>query len=340
MDAPTSIRRLDPRDPAGLPPGPLTTAELTAAVPDPRDRARYQRIWLGLYRREDQVDDLRLRSAALARTWPEGVLRGRSASLLWGDDSVPDDALPEIWLPSTRRSREGRVYRYGVMPRAAVTRLDGLRLTTPLRTCRDLALDLGLEDAVVAVERLCAAVPGLTEQLTAAAAHPSGRGAWRFATVVGEVDPCCCSALLSRARLALSAAGFGGFGCGHEVRFGRRTVALPLADPVARYVVVTSSGPARAEERARIEGGRMLLRRSGWAVFLVRGKATNEVAGAVTGPAAPPQNATAHTDGHGVGGGEEVLAVLRSRWPGTEMLAPLPGNPAADPHGIWAGRRA
>ncbi|MBB0996338.1 hypothetical protein G6024_04340, partial [Dietzia maris] len=67
------------------PPGPLTTAELAAAVPDPAGRARYRRIWHGMYRREDQPDDLRLRSVALARAWPEGVLRGRSAALLWGD---------------------------------------------------------------------------------------------------------------------------------------------------------------------------------------------------------------------------------------------------------------
>ncbi|MDV8002115.1 hypothetical protein [Rhodococcus sp. IEGM 1408] len=336
--------------PGDLPPGPLTTAELAAAVPDPRERARYQRIWFGFYRRADQADDLRLRSVALARTWPEGVLRGRSASLLWGDDSVPADALPEIWLPSTRRSCEGRVYRYGAMPPAAVTRIDGLRVTTPLRTCRDLALDLGFEDAVVAVERLCAAVPGLAGQLTGAAAHPSGRGAWRFAAVARGVDPSCGSVLLSRARLALCAAGFGGFGGGHEVRFGRRTVALPLADPVARYAVVPSPGPSRGEERARLEGDRMLLRRSGWTVFLVRGEVKSEVRGEVTGPATSPQNAiahnatahnaTAHTGGHGVGGGKEVLEVLRSRWPRTEMLSPLPGNPAADPHGIWAGRRA
>ncbi|MBB1058520.1 hypothetical protein G6020_14255, partial [Dietzia sp. B19] len=167
-------------NPGGLPPGPLTTAELAAAVPDPRDRDRYVRIWHGVYRRDDQVDDLRLRSEALARTWPEGVLRGRSAALLWGDESVPADALPEIWLPFTRRARGGRVYRYGAMPPAAVTELGGLRVTTPLRTCRDLACDLDLEDAVVAVERLCAAVPGLAGRLGAAVEHPSGRGARRF----------------------------------------------------------------------------------------------------------------------------------------------------------------
>ena len=50
-----------------LPPGPLTTAEIAVAVPDPADRARYRRIWHGMYRREDQRDDLSMRSVALAR---------------------------------------------------------------------------------------------------------------------------------------------------------------------------------------------------------------------------------------------------------------------------------
>src|SRR5699024_2044942 len=66
----------------GLPPGPVTSAELAAAVPDARDRRRYRRIWHGMYRREDQVDDLALRTAALACAWPDGGLRGRSAALL------------------------------------------------------------------------------------------------------------------------------------------------------------------------------------------------------------------------------------------------------------------
>ncbi len=324
MDTPTSIR---PQRVAGLPAGPLTTAELVAAVPDPRERGCYRRIWHGLYRRADQVDDLRLRSVALARTWPQGVLRGRSAALLWGDDSAPADALPEIWLPATRRSREGRIYRYGSMPAAAVTRLGGLRLTTPLRTCRDLAGDLDLEDAVVAVERVCAAVPGLAGQLAGAVAHPSGRGARRFGAVVGEVDPASGSVLTTRARLTLAAGGVGGFAAGHQVRFGRRTVTLPLADPVARYAVVTPEEPPRPGYRAPTDQDRMLLRRSGWTVFLV------------TGRAGPPRNAAAHPGGPGVGGGKEVLAVLSSRWPGSQMLSPTPGDPAADPHGIWAGRR-
>ncbi|MET3860926.1 hypothetical protein ABIE38_001851 [Dietzia sp. 2505] len=316
-----------PPDPAGLPPGPLTTAELVAAVPDPRDRGRYVRIWHGHYRRDDQVDDLRLRSVALARSWPEGVLRGRSAALLWGDDSAPADSLPEIWLPATRRTREGRVYRYGAMPPASVTQLDGIRVTTPLRTCRDLACDLDLEGAVVAVERLCAAIPGLAGLLAAAAEHPSGRGARRFAEVVAAVEPRSVSAETTRARLRLAAAGFGGFSEGHRIRIAGRAVSLPLADPALRCAVVFPDGLG-------VERYRSALRRAGWTVIVVRGPGA-------PGRAPRPAGAVLPQQGKGCDPGVDgVLPALRSLWPGALLLPPLPGEPVADPLGMWAGRSA
>lgn len=315
----------------GLPPGPLTTAELHSAVPDARDRGRYERIWHGVYRRPDQRDDLRLRSLALARIWPEGVLRGRSAAVLWGDDSVPDTAPPEIWLPSTRRAPRGRVYRYGALPPSAVTELEGLRVTTPLRTCRDLSCDLPLEDAVISVERLCAADPDLVERLRAAVAHPSGRGARRFAAVVGQADPRSGSVEATRVRLMLKGAGFDRFTEGHQVRMGRRTIALPLADPVARCVVIAPGARSIPDQRMRDNSVRVALRRTGWTIIAVRG------------PEAPAQMSEPHPV-QVVSGSQEtvpgpVLAVLRTRWSGSVEYPPLVGEPAADPHGMWAGQR-
>ncbi|MEH6822164.1 MAG: hypothetical protein V7706_19735 [Dietzia psychralcaliphila] len=322
-----------PDNPGGLPAGPLTTAELAAAVADPRDRGRYVRIWHGFYRRDDQVDDLRLRSVALARAWPEGVLRGRSAALLWGDDSTPADAPPEIWLPSTRRSRQGRVYRYGAMPPAAVTELGGLRVTTPLRTCRDLACDLDLEDAVVAVERLCAAVPGLAGRLGAAAEHPAGRGARRFAEVVAAVEPGSASAESTRARLRLATAGFGGFSEGNRIRIAGRCVSLPLADPAARCVVMFPGGSTGPLDGVGSEHYRAALRRAGWTVIVVRGPSTSGSTPRPAGDGAQPRGQACDP---GAGG---VLLALRSLWPGARLFPPLVGESVADPLGMWAGRR-
>lgn len=333
-------------EPHRLPAGPLTTAELAAAVPAPADRRRYRRIWHGMYRREDQVDDLLLRSRALARSWPEGVLRGRSAALLWGDDSVPGDALPEIWLPATRKSRPGRVYRYGSMPAWAVTQIDGLPVTTPLRTCRDLAADLPLEDAVVSVERLCAVVPELPSQLRAAVDHPAGRGARRFDEVVRAAEPRSSSQVVTRARLLLAAGGSAGFGHGHRVRLAHRSVELPLADPAARCVVFDAAGRPTVGTADLSRHGERLLR-AGWTVIVVHtddgllhpvgpvltggsDRGADSVGGAVVAGAAAAEAAV-----------PRAAQLLRSRWPATEVHLPESGDPrsgpAADPHGMWGG---
>ena len=332
MDS-TAVNR--PRATVELPPGPLTTAELAAAVPDAADRERDRRIWHGMYRRIDQADDLQLRSAALARTWPEGVLRGRSAALLWGDDSVPADALPEIWLPATRKTCEGRVYRYGRLPGYAVTEIDGLRVTTPLRTCRDLAVDLEFEDAVVAVERLCAMVAELPAQLRAAIEHPSGRGAHHFARVVDAYDPGSLSAMSTRARLSLADAGCGNFRHGHRVVLGSGTVELPLADPAARCVVFTAPATAR-RDRATVRQ-QSLLQGAGWTVIIVRERGRGAVSpqrstGGSIGTS--PGSGTAPEDGQ-AGIPRWAAGLLAARWPATELRLPADGGPAEDPHGLW-----
>ena len=338
--------------PAGLPPGPMTTAELAAAVPDAAGRTHYRRIWHGMYRRADQADELGLRSRALARVWPEGVLRGRSAALFWGDDSAPDKALPEIWLPRTRKAREGRIYRYGSMPPSAVTEVDGLRVTTPLRTCRDLARDLEFDDAVVSVERLCAAVPELPSLLSAVAEHPSGRGAREFVRVAAAVDLRSGSTASTRARLALAAAGCGNFRHGYMIRLGKRTLELPLADPGARCVVLTSGGGPTPLGWAAPGRSRMQLRRAGWTVIVVRGPATSRIAGAGQTAEAGAATAAAPAAGAGADAGDELVrsatvddsvseraaAVLRSRWSRTDVYPQVRTGPTDDPHGIWTPR--
>lgn len=351
-----------PEIPAGLPLGPLTTSELAAVAQDAAGRAHYIRIWHGMYRRADQVDDLELRSRALARIWPEGVLRGRSAALLWGDDSVPEDALPEIWLPWTRKSCEGRIYRYGSMPSAAVTEIDGVRVTTPLRTCRDLAKDLGFDDAVVAVERLCAAVPELPALLAVVPEHPAGRADREFVEVVAAVDPRSGSIASTRARLALAAAGCGGFVHGYTIRLGKRTIELPLADPAVRCVVLTPGGSHTPRGWADPGRSRMQMRRAGWTVIVARGPATSPCAGTEQAVASEPgatSDATsdavgdtsaepmagAGADATGASAGfsaadnsviERAAAVLRSRWSRTDVYPPVHAGPAEDPHGIWS----
>lgn len=346
----TAVAAEAPGIPAGLPPGPLTTAELAAAVPDAAGRAHYRRIWHGMYRRADQADDLTLRSRALARTWPEGVLRGRSAALVWGDDSVPEDALPEIWLPRTRKSCGGRVYRYGSMPPAAVTEVNGLRVTTPLRTCRDLARDLAFDDAVVSVERLCAAIPELPALLAAVPEHPAGRGSREFVRVATAVDPRSGSIASTRVRLALAAAECGDFRHGYTIRLGKRILELPLADPAARCVVLTPGGGPTPLGWADPGRSRTQLRRAGWTVIVARGPAPSPCAGSaqtagagpevpamtVAGAGADAVGARARSAAADVSVSELAAAVLRSRWSRTDVYPPARPRPTDDPHGMWS----
>lgn len=308
-------------------------------MPEAADRAHYRRIWHGIYRRVDQVDDLELRSRTLAKIWPEGVLRGRSAALLWGDDSVPADALPEIWLPRTRKSRQGRIYRYGSMPASAVTEVDGLRVTAPLRTCRDLARDLPFDDAVVALERLCAAVPELPSLLEAVPAHPSGRGGREFVQVAQAVDPRSGSIDSTRARLELAAAGCGAFRHGYTIRLGKRTLELPLADPDARCVVLTSGGMPTPKGWADPRRSRMQLREAGWTVIVVRGPVAEAAAASVESVASVVPAASVVPVAAPSRVSERAAAVLRARWTRTDVYPPVRSDRADDPHGIWSPSR-
>lgn len=354
--------------PAHLPLGPLTTSELHGVASRSQIREHYRRMWHGMYRRVDQLDDLALRSRALARDWPRGVLRGRSAAVFWGDDSSPADTVPEIWLPSTRHSRPGRIFRYGALPAVAVTELDGMRLTAPLRTCRDLAVDLDFEDAVVSIERLCAMVAELPAQIRAAAEHPSGRRGRRFATVVRACDPRSTSAFASRIRLELARAGFDRFRHGHQVRLLHGTIEVPLVDTDARCVVYPVPAPvspavrhaahtsgdtglngsaghsgSRASTRIRsektIERHRGWLQEAGWTVLVVRESSPEPPA--VFGeqnsePLAPEVLPPEAVPGMGKEGAAlRAAQVLAARWPDTEIRRPDWDGPTGDPHGIW-----
>lgn len=348
---PRSAGQSRPVDVGGLPPGPLTTEELDARVPARLVREHYHRLWRGMYRREDQADDLLFRSRALARSRPDGILRGRSAAAVWGDDSAPEGTLPEIWVPIPSRALHGRIYRHGTLPRHAVTEVAGLPVTTPLRTCRDLVGDLEFEDAVVSIERLCAKVAELPAQLRAAAEHPAGRAGRRFTRVVEAVDLLSASAMSSRARLLLAGAGCGSFRHGHRVVLGAGPVELPLADPVARCVVFTSPiTEGRAKTAARHQS---LLQAAGWTVIIVRGRDRGRDRGRehergivtpagdpLTGSGVVPATATAAAQATAAAAGRVAVprrasGLLAVRWPDTELRLPADPGPADDPHGLW-----
>lgn len=260
-----------------LPPGPLTIAELRERVTPADIRKSYEGIWRGVYRRIDQPDDFEMRCRALALLNPQGVLTGRSAARMWGDDSASEWANAEIWLPRGRTSGSGRRYRTGSMPNAAVTEKDGLRVTTLPRTAVDLGRELPAEALVVALERLAKHNPDLPELLSTFLEHPSGEGtvpavaAKRLREAIEMMDHRCLTLAESIARIGLAGSGLDGFQTGYPVRPGGLDRRLALADPVSGIAIEAVNAEAMADELVHEDEDLRKLRKAGWAVVVASG---------------------------------------------------------------------
>ncbi len=123
-------------------------------------RGKFRPIWLrhGLYRLLDfptnPHDEL---WAALVAVGPEAVLSHESALRLHNLSDVTP-RLVHLWIPYVKRPRMARSIPHGVKIHVArvwlqpheVTLVDGLRVTTPLRTLLDIAASGTLPDQVVA----------------------------------------------------------------------------------------------------------------------------------------------------------------------------------------------
>ncbi|MFG1951519.1 type IV toxin-antitoxin system AbiEi family antitoxin [Micromonospora sp. NPDC048830] len=100
----------------------------------------------------------RLRCVAAAR-WllPEGItIAGRSAAALFGAGTVDATAPLDVLVPAGRRFGPvaGLAVHTAAMTDGDIRQRDGIPVTTPERTCWDLAQWLGVEDAVALVDSL------------------------------------------------------------------------------------------------------------------------------------------------------------------------------------------
>ncbi|ANY07396.1 type IV toxin-antitoxin system AbiEi family antitoxin [Pseudonocardia sp. HH130630-07] len=139
-------------------------ADAVAAGLVTRDRLRgpgYVRLLPDTYARvRDREPDLGLRSRA-ASVWagPGSVLCGYSAAELLGRSCAPPSAPAEVVVPgrAAPRTRADAVVRRETLRPAEVTEVDGVRVTTPLRTAFDLARRVPGSEGVVAVDALARA---------------------------------------------------------------------------------------------------------------------------------------------------------------------------------------
>ncbi len=160
------MTRLSLQRSAALPRAPFTTAQATALGLSDRDLRNLlsaraiRRVLTGVYARCDLPDTVELRVAALALvTNPFTVVCDHTAAWVWGID-VYSYAELEILPPLETWSIRGnaRVRRKGcaggnrdLAPRDIVM-VDGVRVTSPLRTALDLACRLGRREALAALD--------------------------------------------------------------------------------------------------------------------------------------------------------------------------------------------
>ncbi|MGC4767601.1 hypothetical protein ACLQ25_01260 [Micromonospora sp. DT44] len=100
----------------------------------------------------------RTRCAAAAQlVLPPGVvIAGRSAAALYGATTVANNEPVDVLVPAGQRFGpvSGLVVHAGAIDEVDVIRRQGIPLTTPTRTCWDLAQWLPTEEAVAIVDRL------------------------------------------------------------------------------------------------------------------------------------------------------------------------------------------
>ncbi|MFI6242712.1 hypothetical protein ACIBEF_22835 [Micromonospora sp. NPDC050795] len=174
------------------------------------------RAWRPLFR--DVYADARLvvthrtRCAAAAR-WvlpPGAAIAGRSAAALYGAASVADHEPIDVLVPAGKRFGpvSGLVVHTGAITATDVAVRQGIPLTTPTRTCWDLAQWLPTEDAVAVIDRLAGQRLVALPRLRADSRTWIGNRGWkRMARVADLADAGAESIPESRLRVRIVLAG-------------------------------------------------------------------------------------------------------------------------------------
>src|SRR5207253_1789707 len=148
------------------------------------------------------------------------VLAGRSAAYLFGIPTAePWDDRVEVAVPANTRIRTtGLVVHQTPLAPGDVLPLSGLRVTTPLRTCWDLAQWLEPVDAVPLLDQLVRSRPVTTVEIGRYAREREGERGWRRALRAAELIDAGAESL-------------------QESRLRVRLVLAGVARPVTQYVI-------------------------------------------------------------------------------------------------------
>lgn len=145
--------------------------------------------------------------AAWLRTRGHGVLAGFSASALHGARWI-DRGRPATVIDTNRRRTRGlQVWADGIEPEE-ICRVDGIRVTTPVRTAVDLARRYPVGVAVAAIDALARATRTSVNDIMAATDRPGRHGMPRAREAIQLVDPGAESPRETWLRLVIVRAGF------------------------------------------------------------------------------------------------------------------------------------
>lgn len=252
-------------------PGPhhpvLSSARLSrelAALPRRRREREFLKIADELWLPVALPLTFETRSVAYSRLYPDGVLTGWSAAVLHGIDA-PDDAVPELCVGPSGRTRSGlRLRRYRVPP-SAVERKRGVAVTSRRWTAFDLARFTDHLGGVLAVEQFYRHGFSDRELRDVVGEQVGTWGVARARRVLADADRRSESPMETEARLFLRDAGFTGFIPQVEVWDDYR---LDLADPVHK-IAVEYDGPHHEhpaqQSKDRFRRNRLLA--AGWIVI-------------------------------------------------------------------------
>jgi very-short-patch-repair endonuclease len=237
-------------------------------------RRGYRRIVQGVYADPGLPFDHRLKCRGVALLLPEGaVLGGHSAAAWFGAPfAAATDPVTVLRTDSVlwKGPRGVRIHQTTLRPDDRVA-IDGVPLSSPLRTAWDVAALEPLGTAVAALDAMVRADAVTLGQLRRMADDGAGRfGVGRVRRAVPLVDPRAESAPESRVRLALVLAGLAPEPQ-YEVRAAGRFVArVDFAWPHAK-VALEYDGAYHFEDGQIVRDDERLdrLRAAGWVVIRI-----------------------------------------------------------------------
>lgn len=277
---------MDSRD---LPTGPFTLED-AERLGITRHRLRcavregvVRRIVTGVYVRADRPDSHAVRCAAVARVVsPASVVCDRTAAWLHGIDVFglgDQEVLPPVETCVIRG--HARSQRFGVDGRSRdlaprdLMKLDGLLVTTPLRTALDLACGLGRRRALAALDQFMRIHGITTEQMQREVIRYRGRrGVVQLRELIPLADVRAESVRESWLRLDIIDAGFPPpeLQVWVEDEYGVKVYRLDLAYPLHRIAIEYDGADYHLrdeDQRRRDAERRRWLRQHGWTVIVV-----------------------------------------------------------------------